>query len=200
VATDGRAALDRLAERLVAAAPPLRVRPAAGEADREAAYALRYRQVVAAGWTQPRDLPDGLERDEHDADALQINAWDGPDLVGTLRLVLPVPGRPLPVESAFGVAVEPLGAVAEAGRLVVEPARRGDVAHRAWGALFGCAWLELRARGLSVLAGAASPGMVERLRALGLPFEVIGPARVVWGEARHPVRLDPANGRPRWFA
>jgi hypothetical protein len=40
--------------------------------------------------------------------------------------------------------------------------------------------------------------MVERLRALGLPFEVLGPAREHWGRPRHPVRLDPANGRPRW--
>jgi hypothetical protein len=41
--------------------------------------------------------------------------------------------------------------------------------------------------------------MVERLRALGLPFEVLGPPRRYWGEERLPVRLDPANGDPRWF-
>ena len=41
--------------------------------------------------------------------------------------------------------------------------------------------------------------MVERLRALGLPFEILGPAREHWGEQRHPVRLDPARGRPGWY-
>jgi hypothetical protein len=41
--------------------------------------------------------------------------------------------------------------------------------------------------------------MVERLRTLGLPFETLGPARAYWGENRHPVRLDPAQGHPHWF-
>jgi hypothetical protein len=42
--------------------------------------------------------------------------------------------------------------------------------------------------------------MVARMRGLGLPFEVLGPAREHWGEARHPVRLDPAHARPGWYA
>jgi hypothetical protein len=75
-----------------------------------------------------------------------------------------------------------------------------DPAHRVWGALFARAWLELQARRLSVLGGAASPAMVARLRALGLPFEILGPAREHHGEPRHPVRLDPGGGDPRWFA
>jgi hypothetical protein len=57
----------------------------------------------------------------------------------------------------------------------------------------------MRSRGYSVLAGAAAPRTIERLRALGLPFEILGPARRHWGEERHPVRLDPAHGAPRWF-
>lgn len=199
-AEDGLAALDRLSERLIAIAPPVRVAVAGRRADREAAYALRFRQVVADGWAPAKRFPDGLERDAHDADAVQVCAWEGDELVGTLRLVLPVPGRLLPVEEAFGLRVEPAGAVAEAGRLVIDPAHRGDAAHRVWGALFARAWLTMRGRGLSVLAGAATLSMIERLRALGLPFEVLGPARRFWGEERHPVRLDPAGGQPRWYA
>jgi hypothetical protein len=198
--TVGLPALDRLSERLLAAAAPLRVAVAATPAEREAAYALRYRQVIAGGWARREDLPDGLEHDDHDPDALQITARDGDELVGTVRLVLPVAGRPLPVEDAFGIDVEPAGEVAEAGRLVIDPAHRGDAAHRAWGALFARAWLSLRERDLAVLAGTASPRMVAQLRALGLPFEILAPARPFWGEQRHPVRLDPAHGEPRWFS
>jgi hypothetical protein len=195
----GVVALDRLAGRLLAGARELRVAVAGTRAEREAAYRLRYRQVVEGGWASPDALPTGMEYDAYDAAALQVCAWRGAALVGTLRLVLPDQGRPLPVEAAFEIEIAPSGAVAEAGRLVIAPGWRGDPAHRAWGALFARAWLSLRARGFAVLAGTASPRMVGQLRALGLPFEVHAPARRHWGEDRHPVRLDPAEGRPRWF-
>jgi len=195
----GVAALDSLAERLLDAAPGFGVDVATTDGDREAIYRLRFEQVVAHGWARREELPSGLERDSYDDEALQIGAWDAGDLAGTLRLVLPSPARRLPVEAAFELDIEPFGAVVEAGRLVVAVGYRGDPAHRIWGALFARAWLSLRAEGFTVLAGAASPGMVERLRALGLPFEILGPARPHWGEERHPVRLDPARSRPRWF-
>jgi hypothetical protein len=187
--------LDALARRLLAAVPELRV--AVANADEWAAIRrLRREHILAAGWARPAELPrDG----QHDAHGLQIGAWREASLVGAIRLVLPAVGRLLPVEDEFGVRVEPLGAVAEVGRLVIAPAHRGDPAHRAWGALFARAWLELRARDLGVLAGAASPAMVARLRGLGLPFEILGPARVHWGEPRHPVRLDPGASAPRWY-
>jgi hypothetical protein len=198
---DGVAALDRLSEQLLAAAAAagLRVAVAGTDAEREAAYRLRHEQVVGDGSAEGGALQDGLEHDAHDADALHVCAWRGRDLVGTVRVVLPVADRPLPVEAAFGLTVEPHGAVAEAGRLVIAPTHRGDPTHTAWGALFARAWLELRAHGYAVLAGTATPRMIDRLRALGLPFETLGPARPYWGEPRHPVRLDPAQGTPRWF-
>jgi N-acyl-L-homoserine lactone synthetase len=195
----GLTALDALSERLLAAAPSLRVAVAVADAERQAAYRLRHAQVIHEGWVDPADLPDGLEVDAYDADALQICAWDGEALVGTVRLVFPDAGRPLPVEADFDIRVEPRGHVVEAGRLVITPTYRGDPAHRAWGALFACAWLSMRARGYSVLAGAAAPRTIKQLRALGLPFEILGPARRHWGEERHPVRPDPAGGNPRWF-
>jgi GNAT acetyltransferase-like protein len=195
----GLMALDALSDRLLAAAASLRVAVAVTDAERQEAYRLRYAQVVGQGWVDAADLPDGLEVDVYDADALQVCAWEREVLVGTLRLVFPKAGRPLPVEADFGIRVEPHGEVVEAGRLVVAPTYRGDPAHRAWGTLFACAWTSMRARGYSVLAGAAAPPTVERLRALGLPFEILGPARLHWGEERHPVRLDPARGDPRWY-
>jgi hypothetical protein len=194
VASTGSAGLDALSRRLLAAAPELRVAVAA-PAEREAIFRLRAEHIAAAGWAA---LPERREADEHDGRALQIGAWRGADLVGAIRLVLP--GAPLPVEAAFGLRIEPRGAVAEAGRLVIAPAHRGDPAHRAWGALFARTWLTLREHDLAVLAGAAARPMIERLRALGLPFEILGPARDHWGEPRHPVRLDPAHGTARWYS
>jgi hypothetical protein len=190
--------LDALAARLLAAVPELRV-AVAGPGEGAAIHRLRREHILAIGWARDGDPPTVEERDAHDAHALQIGAWRGDTVIGAVRLVLPAPGRLLPVEEEFGVRIAPAGAVAEAGRLVIAPAHRGDPAHRTWGALFARAWLELRARRLSVLAGAASPAMVARLRALGLPFEVLGPARGVFGEPRHPVRLDPARADPRWY-
>jgi hypothetical protein len=191
-AVDGIAALDQLSQRLLEAVPDLRVALAITDAEREAVARVRRRHVQDAGWETD-------DADAYDATALHIAAWRGGDLVGTMRLVLPGPDRRLPVEEDFGLAVEPRGKVAEAGRLVVAPEERGDPAHRIWGALFARTWLELRSHGCTVLAGAASPRMVRTLRGLGLPFEVLGPAREHRGRQRHPVRLDPSTARPRWF-
>jgi N-acyl-L-homoserine lactone synthetase len=190
-------ALDRLSDRLLAAAAPLRVEVSGTN---EPILRLRAAHVLAAGWVRAVDLPGGVERDAHDDVALHIAALDGDELVGAIRLVPPVPGRRLPVEEAFDLVVAPAGAVAEIGRLLVAPAHRGDPAHRAWGALFARCWLECRARGISVLAGSTTRAWVERYRSIGMAFEVLGPRRLYWGEPRVPVRLDPArDGAPGWF-
>jgi N-acyl-L-homoserine lactone synthetase len=193
----GVIALDRLSERLLAQAAPLR---AEVTTDLEPVHRLRYAHVVGAGWARPEELPGEVERDDYDGVAVHVAAWDGDALVGAIRVVPPVAGRRLPVEAAFGVDVPPAGAVAEIGRLLIAPGFRGDPAHRAWGALFARSWLECRRLGLAVLAGSTTPAMVERCRAIGLAFEVLGPPRPHWGEARVPVRLDPArDGAPGWF-
>jgi N-acyl-L-homoserine lactone synthetase len=194
---DGVLALDRLSQQLLAAVPELRVAVAQTADEHAAVGRLRYRQVTESGWAKPEG---DVEWDAYDDRALQVGAWEAGTLVGSMRVVLPAPGVRLPVEDAFGVVVEPDGAVVEAGRLVIAPERRGDSAHRAWGALFARSWLELRSRGYRVLAGAASPLMIERLLGVGLPFETLGEARPFWGEYRHAVRLDPAGGAPSWFS
>ena len=178
----GVLALDALAARL-ADAVHLRVAAARGE-ELEAVLALRRAFVLSHGWGEP-DVPD-----EH---AVELAAWQGDALVGSIRLVLPAPGRLLPVEEEFALVVEPRGRVVEVGRLLIAEQFRGDPAHAAWGALFAHSWVEVRARGMAVMAGAASPGLVARYRALGLPFELLGPARTHRGTERHPVRLDPST-------
>jgi hypothetical protein len=200
-AAAGVAGLDRLSERLLAGAAPLRVAVAGAPGEREAVFRLRYEHVVARGWARPGELPGGLERDAYDEGARQIAAWDGDTLVGTVRLVLPRDGRRLPVEDAYDLAIEPRGRVVDVGRLLIAERYRGEPSHRAWGALFARCWMETRGAGFTVLGGTATAGMVERFRALGLAFEILGPARLYWGEQRHPVRLDPdAGSRPTWFA
>lgn len=195
----GVAALDRLAAALLAGVA-LDVRLARDEEERDATFRLRARQVVDGGWVAADRVPDGVERDGYDDDALHIGAWNGPQLAGTMRIVLPQPDRLLPVEEAFGLRIEPCGAVVEAGRLVIGPAYRGDPAHAIWGALYALAWHTMRPLGFAVLAGAVPPGLLERMLAVGLPFETLGPAQVHWGQPRHPVRLDPARGMPGWFS
>jgi hypothetical protein len=191
--------LDALAAALLAAAP-LRVAPATAPEELDAVLALRHAHVVAHGWADPSALPAGAERDVHDDVAISIAAWDGHALAGAIRVVPPVPGRRLPVEEAFDLVVEPAGRVAEIGRLLVAEDRRGDPGHRAWGALFGGAWQAVRARGWSVLGGSATPQLVERYRAVGLPFEVLGPPRHHWGEDRVPVRMDPQRAEDAtWY-
>ena len=75
------------------------------------------------------------------------------------------------------------------GRLRVFPASHG-----------GADNVPVRALGYVVLAGVASQRSVARYRSLGLPFEIIGPARDYWGAPRRPVRLDTARAeRPGWF-
>lgn len=196
----GVVALDQLAARLAAAAPTLRVEPASTATELDAVFRLRYEHVVARGWANAEKLAGGVEEDAYDTGAVQLAAWDGPVLIGTVRLVPPRADRPLPVEAAFGVEIEPRGCVVEVGRLLIADSRRGDPAHRAWGALFAHAWTQVRNHGFVVMAGVASERLVARYHALGLPFEILGPARPYWGEQRHPVRLDPAlAARPTWF-
>jgi len=80
----GIAGLDRLAEELAAACPPR-----LGIADSPAELLAAHRLARAA----------------FDARSLQICAWDGDTLVGTLRLALPMPGKRLPVEEEFDLTV-----------------------------------------------------------------------------------------------
>jgi hypothetical protein len=183
------AALDALAARL-AGAVPLRVAPATGP-ELDAVKRLRDQHVVEGGWGDGDDPGDN---------EVAIAAWDGEALVGTIRLVLPRPGRRLPVEQEFDLDIAPRGRVVEIGRLLIPADRRGDPAHATWGALFAHAWFAVRAQGLGVLAGAATAALIKRYHALGLPFEVLGPARRHWGEDRHPVRLDATRvTTPTWY-
>ena len=109
--------------------------------------------------------------------------------MGTLRLVLPMPGKRLPVEEAFDLAVEPAGEVVDVGPAVVAPGLGSERARQVADGLVAQAWFETRARGYLVMAAIASSRLAERYRALGLDVEVIGRL----GD-RNALRLDPSIG------
>ena len=154
-----------------------------------AAHRLRYRDASERGRSTAEGDRDGLERDAYDTRALQICAWDGDTLVGTLRLVLPMPGKRLPVEEAFDLAVEPAGEVVDVGPAVMAPGLGSERARQVADGLVAQAWFETRARGYLVMAAIASSRLAERYRALGLDVEVIGRL----GD-RNALRLDPSIG------
>jgi hypothetical protein len=180
----GISGLDRLAEELVASAA-LQLGVADSPAELIAAHRLRYLDAAQHGRARPEDEADGMQSDAYDSRALQICAWDGEALAGTLRLVLPMPDRPLPTEAAFGLTVEPAGEVVDVGA----PLLAGGPSRPIGDALLAQGWFEARARGYLVMAGTVSSRLVARYRGLGLDVEVL--ARE--GD-RTAVRIDPSIG------
>ena len=187
--TRGIAGLDRLAERLTADAE-VRLGVADSPAELIAAHRLRYRDAAAHGRTTAEGAHDGMERDTFDTRALQICAWEGESLVGTLRLVLPMPGKRLPLEESFALQVEPAGEVVELGTAVLVPDLAGERARRVADGLIAQAWFEARARGDLVMAGIASSRLLERYQALGLDVQVLRRG----SDDRNAIRLDPSMG------
>jgi hypothetical protein len=184
----GIAALDRLAEELSASAG-VRIAVADSAAELIAAHRLRYRDASAHGTATAEGDRDGMERDAFDSRALQICGWDGEVLVASLRLVLPMPGKRLPLEQAFGITVEPAGEAVEVGEPMVTSDWGGMRRQRAEDGMLAQAWFETRARGYLVMAAAGSPRLIAHYRRLGLEAEQIARAG-----NRVAVRLDPSVG------
>jgi hypothetical protein len=97
--------VDALATMAVGWVAPIHFTVAQSEAERQAAYRLRYQTVIERGWLKPEDLPNGVEYDKYDDQAIQILGWDGEKAVATCRLILPAPGLRLPTEVAFDLQV-----------------------------------------------------------------------------------------------
>jgi N-acyl-L-homoserine lactone synthetase len=193
VADDPVAIADRVAETALAAVPQ-RLATAASDAERDAVFRLRYRTVVEMGWARPEELPDGIERNDDDDGAIHVIAWNGDDLAGAARIVLPCEGKTLPLVREFGVQVNPEDV--EVGRTIIVPHLRGDAHHALVVALYAQCWLEMRSRGFTELVSAVPPRLVEVYRALGFNVIELGPAQEHWGEPRFPVRFDVIGSLP----
>jgi N-acyl-L-homoserine lactone synthetase len=182
--------LDTVAESFLDAARPYEFRRAASPSETESGLRLRYRVAAARGWVSIEDIPDGIERDPFDDEAIHIGGWEGGEIVATMRLLFGSPTRRLPVEELFELDLGAGTPVVEWGRISVAPEYRSPD-HRVFWGLLARGWLEGRARGFSVVAGIASTGMVARYRSAGFPVRVLGEPRLHWGEDRYPILMDP---------
>ena len=183
------ATVDTVAALWLARAAPVRFSIASSAAEREATYRLRYRAIVERGWKQPEELPGGIERDEWDDSALHVAAWDGEVAVGSFRLIFPEPGRPLPVEAAFGVVIAPAGQAVELGRITVAR-EASETQHHIFMGLLGSSWQHIRMRGYVYLTSDMNAAMLRLYGSLGLRLIRQGPPRPYWGERRFPGLCD----------
>jgi GNAT superfamily N-acetyltransferase len=159
---------------------------AATEEERATAYRIRHAAAVAAGWI-PAAAGGGLEHDEYDPVAtLVVGHHDGRP-VSTGRIVLP-PAR-LPTEDACGLVVEPVGRVADVGRMAVVPEHQSR-GHAAFVALMCRLYLEVRHAGLTTACGMMSAPARRLVRMFGLTLELLGEDRTYWHEPRAPVRFS----------
>ena len=192
--------LDGLA-RSILARHEYRFTIAGDEASRDVAHRLRYLAVVDRGWRDASAMPDGRERDEYDARAVHVIAWDRETPAATGRIVLP-PG-PLPTEEVCGIRVEPVGRVVDVGRMTVAASHQ-SAGHPLFIALLARLYLEVRARDYDAACGLMSPRARSLMRLLGLQLDLLGPDRPYWGEHRAPVRFSVfVNATPspvRWQA
>jgi N-acyl-L-homoserine lactone synthetase len=183
---------DAFAAEILSRAAPLAFNVARTPAELESVYRLRYKVVIDRGWARPEEFPDGLELDAFDEHAVQIAAWDGAELVGTTRLVAPHPGYRLPVEAAFDLEIARRHQVIDMGRTCRLPEQL-DAPQRIFWGLLAKSWLELRSRSFGKICGIFSPGMTRLYQRLGFRVEILGPARIHWGERRYPVLVQPAE-------
>jgi len=189
---------DRLSERVLRSLAPLSFETATAPSDVKAALRMRYECAVEMGWIRPDELPEGLERDEHDERARLILCRDGQSLAGTIRVVPPDFDGVLPIERALDIRVDRPGEEAEAGRLVVARSHRGDPSHAVLVGLFSACWAESRALGYDRLVSFIPEKLVELYRRLGVLIEVLGPPRLHWGQERMPVEIR--GGEERFAA
>lgn len=184
--------LDAIADRLLASIAPLRIGPTVDTDDLDTMYCLRGAEVIERGWAPPEDLPDGRDRDEYDAEAVQFAVRHDDQVVGTCRVLLPTHHRLLPIEREFGLQLEPKGRVVQWSRLVLQQRYRGDPQHRLAMACYGAMYLETARRGYTAFAGVMSKPLLEIFRGMGVTIEVLAEPRLVEGEMRYPAMSSPS--------
>jgi N-acyl-L-homoserine lactone synthetase len=182
---------DRFAARFLRLNEAAQFGLAQDESELEAVFRLRYATVVEKGWRDPDTMPGGLERDAYDDRALQVVGRDSSGtIVATVRLVLPESGQRLPLEADFDLTVEPRLRVVDVGRAIVSLGDDASQRHLVFLGLLCQSWVEIRARGLHEMCGAATKSMLRLYRLMGVHWTVLGEARPYWNEQRLPCKLD----------
>ena len=188
-----RQRLDGLAHRVLGRIAPLSFEIAQTPADIDAVLRMRYDCVIEMGWAEPKDYPDGRERDAFDDEAVHVIGRDGSAIVGCMRLIFPTAGRDLPTERDFGIQVDPRGDAFEGGRIIVPRKHRAARSHLVLAGLFARAWLTARVHSFERAISTATPQMIALYRALGMRIIVLGPSRSYWGEERAPIEIGGAE-------
>lgn len=181
---------DAIAHQLIAMNEPLRFSLAETPEEHLMVYRLRYTVVVEKGWKTPEEMPDGIEKDEYDDQALHLTAWDGEILAATTRLVFPSGECVLPTEAAFNLKMQPAGQVVDVGRTIVAAKYRDAYRHTLLQGVIGQVWLEVTRRGYFEMCAIMSDGMIERYHAVGFAILPVGDPQPYWGELRYPCRFD----------
>ena len=196
--------LDRLAQQILDNLEPLSFEIAHTEVDIDTVLRMRFECVVEMGWARAEEYPDGCERDEYDDFASYVVCRDHDVIIGSLRLIFPMPGRLLPTERDFGIRVQPPGGAFEGGRIIVPRRYRLTRSHLVLAGLFARGWLTARQRAFSRAISTASSQLIELYRSLGMNIRILAPAQHYWGEQRAPIEIDGAevsssilNLRPR---
>ena len=135
-------------------------------------------------------MPDGLERDDYDDEAVQMVGWEGDQMIIVGRLALPSDERPLPTEASYDIEISPYGQVVDAGRAILLHSDRSDPQHKLFLGLMSFAWHEMRARGYEHVCATMTRSMLRLYRLMGIHWEVLGEPRPYWGERRYPCKYD----------
>ncbi|NDJ78133.1 MAG: hypothetical protein GYB65_17935 [Chloroflexi bacterium] len=158
--------------------------------EREAIYRMRYAEVIQKGWAKPEDMPDGLECDEYDDEALHMVGWEDERMVIVGRLVFPSPHRPLPTEAEYGLEITPSQQVVDTGRAILFQAERSDAQHKLFLGLMSFAWQEMRKRGYCHVCASMTASMLRLYRLMSIHWDVLGEARDYWGKPRYPCKYN----------
>lgn len=180
---------DAIADEILAGLEPFRFSEAADPAGLSECFRLRYRAALEFDPATAVRFPRGEEQDEFDPHAVQIIGRDETTPIATCRIVLPIAGQLLPMERAFGLALSTTSPMVEWGRVVVDPAYRGD-GHSIFMGLAAQGWRSMRERGYTTAIGATPPRLVALFEALGFAVTALGPPRSYWGEPRVPILCD----------
>ncbi|MBN1451584.1 MAG: hypothetical protein JW963_11265 [Anaerolineales bacterium] len=181
---------DDFTRKFIQLSPTVRFAAAQSTSERETIYRARYAEVIRKGWAKPEDLPDGIERDDYDDQALHIIGWEDNNMLITGRVVFPSPDRPLPTEAEYNLEIAPPQQVVDTGRAILIHWERSDAQHKLFLGLMSFAWQEMRARGYCHVCATMTSSMLRLYRLMGIHWHMLGDAHPYWGEQRYPCKYD----------
>lgn len=147
-----------------------------------AAQLLRAKVYVERGYLTADQLLGGRDVDEYDEHAVSVIASTfGGDVAGCIRAIHRRDGRPLPIETLFGVELEEPQYAMEISRAVIAPGYRGLPSHILLLGLTRMIFGHCINSGATALYAILEKGLLDHLRLIGFPFKTLAPAQNVFG-------------------